>query len=70
MTPGILVLSKGISKEHFFLLKLRMIKTPVLIVFLMPFHTIAFALPDVKSTNVTIYNLSLNKAFHLSPSYW
>jgi hypothetical protein len=33
-----------------------MIKTPALIVFLMPFHTIALALPDVKSTNVTIYD--------------
>jgi len=34
-----------------------MIKAPALIVFLMPFHTIALALPDVKSTIVTRYNL-------------
>jgi len=33
-----------------------MIKAPALIVFLMALHTIALALPDVKSTNVTIYN--------------
>jgi hypothetical protein len=56
MTPGILVLSKGISQAHSLLLKLRRIKVPVLTVFLMAFHTFALALPDVKSTNVTIYD--------------
>jgi hypothetical protein len=35
----------------------------------MTLYTIAVALRDVKSTNVTRYKLPLNKAFYLSPSF-
>jgi hypothetical protein len=63
MKPGIPVLSIEISKEHFLLSELKVTKALALTVFLIALHFFAIALPDVKSTNVTLYNLSLNKVF-------
>ena len=63
MTLGIPVLSKGLQ-EAFLAIRTKSNITG----FLMALHTIALALPDVKSTNVTIYNLSLNKAFRIPHS--
>jgi hypothetical protein len=60
MTSGIHVLSEEISKGYFLSYKLKVTKEIALTVFLMASHFFVIALQDLKSTNVTMYNLSFN----------